>query len=186
MPRKRRILKEHILDAALELIKDDGFNHFTARRIAEYLHASTQPIYKEFKNMDDLKENLLDYVKEIIRIDVFKITSKDTLLTDVCANYIRFAKEEGTLFCALFMGEGISSNSFHECALYSLNQVIGQMEELDSKNSTEKKALIDIVWPSIHGMAVLTAQGQFIYSEKEIVDKANHIVTHSLIAWNHS
>ncbi|WP_423188881.1 TetR/AcrR family transcriptional regulator [Alkalibacterium sp. f15] len=186
MPRKRRILKEHILDAALELIKDEGFNHFTARRIAEYLNASTQPIYKEFKNMDDLKENLLDYVKEIIRKDVFNISVKDTRLDYVCANYIRFAKEEGPLFCALFLGGEAASSPLHECAFLSLNQVMDQMKELDEKNSVEKKAFLDIVWPSIHGMAVLTAQGQYEFTEKELVDKANHIVAHSLITWKNS
>ncbi|OJF94745.1 hypothetical protein AX762_07270 [Alkalibacterium sp. 20] len=176
-------MKEHILDAALELIKDEGFSHFTARRIAEYLNASTQPIYKEFKNMDDLKDNLLDYVKESIQEDVFKISDQDTNLKDMCANYVRFAKEEGTLFCALFLGGASSSSPLHECAFDSLNQVMDQMEELDSRNSSEKKALIDIIWPSIHGMAVLTAQGQFDYSDKEITDKADRVVTYSLAAW---
>ncbi|MFO8070107.1 MAG: TetR/AcrR family transcriptional regulator [Alkalibacterium sp.] len=183
MPRKRRILKEHILNAALELIKVEGFNQFTARRIAEYLNASTQPIYKEFKNMEDLKENLIDYVKEIIQRDVFKISDQDIHLKDVCANYIRFAKEEGILFRALFMGGEIPASSLHECTFYSLNQVMDQMEELDSKNSAEKQAIIDAIWPSIHGMAVLTAQGQYYYSEKEIVDKTDRIVSQSLVAW---
>ncbi|MDZ7835088.1 MAG: helix-turn-helix domain-containing protein [Alkalibacterium sp.] len=103
MPRKSRILKEHILAAALELIKDEGFENFTARRIAEYLNASTQPIYKEFENMDDLKERLIDYAKDLIQMDVFMGRRENITLKEVCANYIRFAKKESTLFCALFM-----------------------------------------------------------------------------------
>ena len=178
MPRKRRILKEHILDAALELMKEEGFENFTARRIAEYLNASTQPIYKEFQNMDDLRENLLDHVKNIIQKDVFKSSNEQVDLVDVCANYIRFAKDEGTLFCALFMGRDVPVRILHECALNSLNKVMERMSELEDYE--ERKAFLDIVWPSIHGTAVLTAQGQYAFDEKSIREKAHHIVSHSL------
>lgn len=184
MPRKRRILKEHILEAALELMKEEGFENFTARRIAEYLNASTQPIYKEFQNMDDLRENLLIYVKAIIQEDVFQASNANVELKNVCANYIRFAKEEGTLFCALFMGRDYPAQALHECALDSLNRVMEKMQELDDYD--ERKAFLDIVWPSIHGTAVLTAQGQFDFDEKTISEKADHIVTHSLAVWKES
>jgi AcrR family transcriptional regulator len=177
-------MKEHILDAALELMKDEGFENFTARRIAEYLNASTQPIYKEFENMDDLRENLLEYVKEIIHENIFKVTTDNGNLIDVCANYIRFAKEEGTLFCALFMGRDRPARTLHECALNSLNDLMKQMNELDDYE--ERKAFLDIVWPSIHGTAVLTAQGQFDFDDKTIDEKAHHIVTHSLAVWKES
>lgn len=183
MPRKRRILKEHILDAALELMKEEGFTQFTARRIAENLNASTQPIYKEFKSMDDLKENLLEYVKEIIQRDVFKTSSKDTQLREVCANYIRFAKQEKKLFCALFMNKELPAQVLHDCALDALSRVMEQMEEMADMDETERQAFLDIIWPSIHGTAVLTAHGQFDLNDAEIDEKADHIVTHSLAIW---
>lgn len=184
VPRKRRILKEHIMAAALELIKAEGFRNFTARRIAEYLNASTQPIYKEFENMDDLKDNLQEYVKESLQNDVFQVSNKSIELKDMCANYIRFAKEEATLFCALFLDNELSPRALHESALNSLNEAMNQMQELD--DFEERKAFLNIIWPSIHGTAVLTAQGQFELDDCEINDKANHIVTHSLNAWKKS
>ncbi|WP_091528934.1 TetR/AcrR family transcriptional regulator [Alkalibacterium subtropicum] len=177
-------MKEHILEAALELMKDEGFQNFTARRIAEYLNASTQPIYKEFDSMDHLRENLLEYVKENIRQEVFKGTKDKIDLVSVCANYIHFAKKEATLFCALFMGRDYPVRALHACALDSLNQLMNDMEELEDHE--ERRAFLDIIWPSIHGTAVLTAQGQLEYDEQTINEKAEHIVTHSLAAWKQS
>ncbi|MER2063263.1 MAG: TetR/AcrR family transcriptional regulator [Alkalibacterium sp.] len=184
MPRKSKILKEHILDAALELMKEEGFENFTARRIAEYLNASTQPIYKEFQNMDDLRENLLDHIKETVKEEVFNRSSDKVDLVDVCANYIRFAKNEGTLFCALFMGRDYPSRAIHECVETSLNRVMKEMKQLG--NCEERKAFLDIIWPAIHGTAVLTAQEQISYDDETVAEKAEHIVTHSLAIWKKS
>ena len=55
MARKKTITREQILVAAHQVISDKGFSHFTARNIATQMNCSTQPIYLEFKNMDDLK-----------------------------------------------------------------------------------------------------------------------------------
>lgn len=55
MARKKTITREQILAAAYEVAATDGFTRFTARNIANKMNCSTQPIYLEFKNMDDLR-----------------------------------------------------------------------------------------------------------------------------------
>lgn len=184
MPRTRRILKEHILDAALELMKEEGFNRFTARRIAECLNASTQPIYKEFNNMDDLKENLLEYIIEFLKKDIFLLHTKDVKLEEVCINYIRFAKEEGTLFSALYMGRELPAHHLHTCVHESLHKIALNHDELKNKDEKDRQFLLDIIWPSIHGVAILTAQKQVLFeTEEELSNKVTRIVTHSLKVW---
>ncbi|BDP83738.1 hypothetical protein EfmAA610_09480 [Enterococcus faecium] len=56
MARKKTITREQILAAAYEVAATDGFTRFTARNIANKMNCSTQPIYLEFKNMDDLRQ----------------------------------------------------------------------------------------------------------------------------------
>ena len=53
--RRKVYTREHILKAAYELINREGFGNFTARNIAKHMGISTQPIYLEFENMQDLK-----------------------------------------------------------------------------------------------------------------------------------
>ncbi|MDZ7835087.1 MAG: hypothetical protein U5K84_06815 [Alkalibacterium sp.] len=65
-----------------------------------------------------------------------------------------------------------------------MNELMKELHELESYE--ERRAYLEIIWPSIHGTAILTAQGQFDYSDEEIDEKAEHIVTHSLAVWKNS
>jgi sialic acid synthase SpsE len=58
MARRKTITREQILEASYELVSVDGFAHFTARNIANKIGCSTQPIYLEFKNMGELKDEI--------------------------------------------------------------------------------------------------------------------------------
>ena len=59
MPAVRKVSKEQIIDAAVEVLRDDGFSAINARSVAKKLGCSTQPIYFSFKNMDELKAELI-------------------------------------------------------------------------------------------------------------------------------
>ena len=45
MPAVRKVSKEQIIDAAVEVLRDDGFSAINARSVAKKLGCSTQPIY---------------------------------------------------------------------------------------------------------------------------------------------
>lgn len=59
MPAKRIITREMIIEKALEIAKEKDFSFINARLLAKELNCSTQPIYWSFKNMDDLKKNII-------------------------------------------------------------------------------------------------------------------------------
>ena len=59
MPAVRKVSKEQIIDAVVEVLRDDGFSAINARSVAKKLGCSTQPIYFSFKNMDELKAALI-------------------------------------------------------------------------------------------------------------------------------
>ena len=54
MPPKVKISKEDIVNTALELIKNG--EEINARSLAIRLNCSTQPIFSNFKTMEDLKK----------------------------------------------------------------------------------------------------------------------------------
>ena len=183
MPRKRRIHREHILEAALNLMREEGFENFTARKIADHLKASTQPIYKEFTNMDDLKVNLTEYVIEMLGKEVFRLDDKGTGLKEACVNYIQFANEEKTLFSALFTHGELSITTLHAFIEDSLHQAISRTEGLESLSESERESLLSIIWPTIFGLSVLTAQNQNPQEEGILSIKAQYIVDHSVSVW---
>lgn len=64
MPAKKRIFREDILAASVNVIRKWGPDGLSVRHIAQALGASTQPIYSEFHSLEALKAALLDHVRE--------------------------------------------------------------------------------------------------------------------------
>ena len=56
MPPKFKFDKEEIVQTAVEVVRQHGWNGLSARSIAKELNASTKPIYGYFKSMVVLEE----------------------------------------------------------------------------------------------------------------------------------
>ena len=103
MARKKTITKDQILKATYELVAKEGLSKFTARNIAAKMKCSTQPIYLEFKNMDDLRSALIQKIFDHLGEDVLPKVQTGNPLIDFCLNYIDFATKENHLYRALFI-----------------------------------------------------------------------------------
>ena len=60
VPAVKKVSREAILDAAVEVLRDGGFSAINARSVARKLGCSTQPIYLSFQNMAELKAALTE------------------------------------------------------------------------------------------------------------------------------
>nr|WP_279633273.1 TetR/AcrR family transcriptional regulator [Marinilactibacillus kalidii] len=166
------------MDASMELLRSSGFSHFTARQIAIKMNSSTQPIYKEFKNMEDLKVGLLEYIKHYLSEKVFIIQNATDALGEVCNNYILFAKKEPVLFSAIFMDRELEAVQLHD---YSYEKIENIVIENASKCIDDKiDPFLNTLWPAIHGVAILVAQGKINYDEDQINKKVKEIVDISM------
>ena len=97
MPRTKQIEKQDILRAAAEVIRQKGESALTVRSIAGVLGCSTQPLYYEFANIEQLRAELLPYVRQ-------------QYLQFRCSNYkefgrhfLNFARQEKELFRFVYL-----------------------------------------------------------------------------------
>lgn len=60
MPPKATISKEKVLRSALEIVSEVGFSGLSARHLAQRLGCSTQPVYRAYGSMDELKKDVLE------------------------------------------------------------------------------------------------------------------------------
>ena len=65
MPAVKKVSKEKIIDAAVEVLRDGGFSAINARSVAKKLGCSTQPIYLSFQSMDELKAALTEWAIQL-------------------------------------------------------------------------------------------------------------------------
>ena len=103
--RRKVYTKDQILKAAYEVVENEGFSGFTARNIAKKMGISTQPIYLEFKNMEDLKMALIKKLHDYLATEVFPVEHTGETIVDLALNYIGFATEHKRLYRAMYLEE---------------------------------------------------------------------------------
>lgn len=97
MPRSKQIEKQDILRAATDVIREKGEGALTVRGIAAQLGCSTQPLYYEFENVEQLRAALLPYVRE--RYLQFRCTS----YKEFGRHFLHFARREKELFRFVYL-----------------------------------------------------------------------------------
>ena len=107
MPAAKKVSKDEIVDAAIEVLRGDGFSAINARSVARKLDCSTQPIYFSFRNMDELKAALTERaiqmhtqrVRDSLRIH----EGSDSSYSSYGMGFVKFAAEEKQLFRWLYL-----------------------------------------------------------------------------------
>lgn len=118
MPPKKQINKYQIIEKAFEMVRIEGYESLTARKLAKELNCSTQPIYQAFTDMKELKIELIKKAKEKMLHYIMdrNDTSMPIELAYILA-YIQFAGEEKHLFQLIFTSGGVNLNVINELGL---------------------------------------------------------------------
>lgn len=170
MARKKTILKSQILETAYQVVKTEGFEGFTARNIAKQMDCSTQPIYLEFKSMDDLRHELVVKIKSYINETIYEKKRTEEALLNMCLNYIHFAKDEPVFFKALFFDSQMDIEQMHTISMDKMLELFKQNDGTKELPNAEKIKRFKTIWITVHGTAVLVAQGFLKFHEKDITD----------------
>ena len=155
MPAKKQITKEMILDAALKLLKEQGYNAVNIKQLSKKLGCSTQPVYLSFSGMEELRNELLPLAVREFE-SYMKKNSKDGSINLYDINYIHFAIDEPRLFCFLFM----RANAFSEikqALIPVIEQSIKNLMVTYRISHEEADILHDQLWMHAHGIASMVA-----------------------------
>ena len=114
MPPAVRFTRDDVLKAAYELVRREGPASLNARAVAKELGGSTQPIFRLFTGMDELRIAVIQMADETIRdrMTQFAKAEANPYLA-ICLCYCRFAKDEPQLFKLLFMRDRVTDGSYN-------------------------------------------------------------------------
>ena len=87
-----------MIEGAFQLIRQKGYEAFSARNLAAFLGCSTQPIMYQFPNLAELKE--LAYQKADSFHSEYILSGANLL--EIGLRYVKFAADEPMLFKFLF------------------------------------------------------------------------------------
>lgn len=169
MARKKTITRDQILDAAYEVVASEGFGRFTARNIAAKMKCSTQPIYLEFKNMEDLKMALIHKVHHYLGTVVFPVEHTGNHLIDLALNYIGFATRERRLYRAMYLEEYGGGKQMQEFSYGYFSKTVRSDPNYAHLTDEELASLHSGTWIVATGIAALMSSGIINPDQEQII-----------------
>ena len=166
MPPKSRITKDMILQAAIEVVRQNGFESVNARTVSQQLHCSTQPVMYHFSTIDSLKRAAYAQVDHMHSEYMMRILPDRDPILGIGLNYIRFAVEEPQLFRFLFQSGYAKENSLLEMIdSEELAPVLAVMQAGVGLSMEKTKEIFLTVSLFAHGYASIIANNALEYDE---------------------
>ncbi len=170
MPPKQKITKNDIIIAACEIVRTEGADALNARRVADYLRCSTQPVFSNFSTMGELRTAVIGTAEALFR-DTMRREIESGEYPPYKASgmaYIRFAAEEGELFKLLYMRDRRGEDTTAK------NELFEEMTAMLRGNGVTAAEDADLfhleIWAVVHGIAVMVATGYFT-PDRELVSR---------------
>lgn len=156
MPPTVRFTRDAVLHAACQLMRREGIEALNARAIAKELGGSTQPIFRLFTNMEDLRRELILYVAHQFQAHAeADMAQSDSPYIQLCTTYLLYGRDEPELFKLLFMRDRVSEGQYSDQTNFDLVfNIIKKETPLDDETALR---FFERTWLFIHGLAVCIA-----------------------------
>lgn len=155
MPPSVRFSREAVLNAAYQLVRREGPAALNARAVAHELGGSTQPIFRLFSGMEELRQAVIEMTLEAWK-DKLRLRMQNSPFPylSIGMSYLLFAQDESELFKLLFMRDRVSDGS---CTDYNVNFGIPLIENTVKVDVVTARRLYENNWLYCHGLAVAIA-----------------------------
>ncbi len=160
MPPKVRFQRDDIINAAYELARKHGLDMINARSVANEIGCSTQPIFRVFENMEQLKTCITKKAAKLF--SEFIEENKNccsSAYQSLGKAYLLFAMNEPNLFNLLFLRNYKDKPSF--VSTFSCQDMVIDSLMKDKNFTLEQaKIIYQHMWIFTYGLAaILSTQG---------------------------
>ncbi len=171
MPPKVKIEQDQIIEAAIKIVRENGFENLNARAIAAEIGCSVHPIFRIYESMDGLKLEVSKEAEKMYNSKMFEaMSSADNGFQKMGLAYIEFAKQEKNLFKLLFMSDAFAGKSMLEItgSTEGDDEVIQMISQMTGLNKEYSKELYAGIWLTTHGIATMYATNNCRFSDEEV------------------
>lgn len=158
MPPSPSVTREAVLAAAVDMVRAGGMESVNARGLAAALGCSTRPLFRLYRGMDDLKQDLVAELNRLYNAFMDARMTDGNRLASQGAAYIEFARREPRIFDELFMNRCMEGATLAEVAAAPWNQpTIGDVQRACGLTRAQAEAVFLNVWLFSHGLAAQIA-----------------------------
>lgn len=169
MPPHERVSKEQVLNTAFRMTMENGFEEVTARKLAEQLQSSTQPIFRAYENMDMLKRDLFFKSAEYFSDYMLKKKSRNQpIYLTMGMAYIELAKKEHHLFKLIASVDDYEADDIREFLQGESSELPESLPDTGEMSGKEKQELFRMIWTFTHGVATLVTSNRMKLTDREI------------------
>ena len=157
MPPAQRYQKDEILRAATVLIRRDGPAALNARSLARELGCSTQPIFRLFTGMDELRSGVISQASDTFYATMYaRMDKSENPYLEMGLHYLTFAQDDPQLFKLIFMRDRMTDGCYAEeqAAYDALYVRISQTLGISVQDAQDFYCR---TWVYAHGLAVSIA-----------------------------
>lgn len=168
MPPKPKVTKEEIINAAFELMRNEGIDKINARAVCKKLNCSTQPIFWHFKTMEELKNAAIRKARDLYNEYIQAALKEPIPFKSSGLAYIKFAKDEPILFSILFMKDNHNINPKSQEYDENYDEILSIVTDSSSLSKENAKELYFHLWIYVHGIAALIATKTESFTDEQI------------------
>lgn len=160
---KHERTRQNIIQAAHELIQENGFNRLSLRAIAKRVQYAPASLYEYFENKDAIIDALCENINERLASQM----KKETSLVEMAWQYIFFALEHGDDFQLLYQRPLLPSQEEKAMAVFT-EAIRAKLPDIQEK---KLEAMVYALWATAHGIALLALSREYFAS---VEDKEYH------------
>ena len=169
MAPKNKFTKAEMVEAALRVVRTRGIEGLTAKTMADELGTSTQPIFTGFGSMDGVRQEV--YAAAVGVYDRYANAGLQEAIPffGVGMQYIRFAREEPSLYRLLFLTRTQEKSRGAMQAMAHLQELVRPtLTAIYHISNQEADLYFRDLWLVVHSLATLIVTGDCPYSDREI------------------
>jgi len=152
MPPSTTFAEKDIVQAALQVIREEGLANMSARKVAERLGSSTAPVYHVFKSMDALAEAVFKELKAMA-LQYMSVAYTDRHFLNIGMGFAIFAREEPGLFRAFHL-ENKSHRRFVDELFAELRESMLHDPRFSHMPAEDRSALLAKMWTFTLGLSM--------------------------------
>lgn len=176
---------EQIVEAAFEIAKAEGMDSITIRKVADYLGSSIAPIYVNFEDVEQLKQEVVLKIVELSH-QLLRKQNSGNPFHDMGVASLKMALEYPVLFRDLVMKQ---NEYLHDYEQQMGDNLVGLMKaDSNLKGLTDEELMTILLKMKIFqtGLCVMVANG-FLpseFTEEMMIDLLDSAATDVIVATN--
>ena len=186
----REELYDMAMNAARDIVRQDGMRALTARSLAAAIGYSPGTLYNLFENLDELLLHVnaatLDALHDAVSRDG-RTGNPETDLNRMLGRYLSFLDENPALWTAIFefrRPAGASLPDWYQGRVQKLMQLVEDALAplFTSGEERERREAASVLWSSLHGICTLAQDGRLsLVSAQSVPQMARSLIANYLV-----